>query len=617
MPSTLILKPSALRLLIALALLSPAAARPQVARQRAKREAEKPAVFCDQTRALLLVGEQLSEAKSFENPVKRIAVMIGAGNLLWDGRVSGLSVQLPDQRFVVLKAVARRDAAWARKLAERAAEETRAEADKEAGAKGGARRQTSDKLLTLALTLLPTDVPSALAVARLSLQEQPLFFLPHFFYKLAEVDRNAADAFYSEALQIYAGRNTESLLYLSAYPFALRRTIGPVSAWNYYAPPEGFAGRPELQRRYVEALLRLADARLRALAEQPASDGRPRLHSEGEQILTALLTLEALDGARDAALLERVVSLRGQAAALLAADAQRRASTDSQQTLSPVSGSERGDSFDESFERAERVPDVDRRDAMRARAIMSAQPSVSLEKLESAMLKISDAETRRQLSNWLYFSRAQQASKDGLPDEATKLAERVEALDERALLLLGIAEEGLKKMNDKQRADELLGTVIRAARKAPETEAKARALLGAAHLYTNFDYMRGAEVLDEAIKTVNQLPEPDFSNAVLHRALQGKNFSTFRAHTVPGFNLENAFRELGPHDFEGALAVARKLDDNHLRALAVNALSARCLEESPPPPDNPGKNGPQPRKSSGGSKRPGPSRQPETPKQRP
>jgi hypothetical protein len=228
---------------------------------------------------------------------------------------------------------------------------------------------------------------------------------------------------------------------------------------------------------------------------------------------------------------------------------------------------------------------------------------VKLERVEGALQKVEDAETRRQLSDWLYFSRAQYALKDGELEEANRLAGRVGALDQSALLSLEIAAEGLKRFADKQRADEILAGVYGAARKAPDTEAKARALLGVAHLYAKFDYVRGAEILGEAVKTVNLLAEPDFSTAVLHRHVQGKHFSSYTSHTVPGFNLENAFRELGPHDFEGALAVARRLEDKHLRALATNALSARCLEEAPPPDVPKSKETPPPKKSASGSKK--------------
>jgi hypothetical protein len=137
--------------------LQPAAARGQ-AKGQEKGQAEKPKVFCEPSRAVALAREQLTEAKAFEDAVKRIGVMTRAAEMLWprervqaravfaeafelasrhyrergdevrreqgraDSKVPGLAVRLPDQRFAVLSAVARRDGGWARELAARAAE---------------------------------------------------------------------------------------------------------------------------------------------------------------------------------------------------------------------------------------------------------------------------------------------------------------------------------------------------------------------------------------------------------------------------------------------------------------------------------------------------------------
>jgi hypothetical protein len=48
-------------------------------------------------------------------------------------------------------------------------------------------------------------------------------------------------------------------------------------------------------------------------------------------------------------------------------------------------------------------------------------------------------------------------------------------------------------------------------------------------------------------------------------------------------SFSHAFRELGKADYEAALSTAFGLDDRALRAEAVFALSAFCLEKAPPP----------------------------------
>jgi hypothetical protein len=48
---------------------------------------------------------------------------------------------------------------------------------------------------------------------------------------------------------------------------------------------------------------------------------------------------------------------------------------------------------------------------------------------------------------------------------------------------------------------------------------------------------------------------------------------------LSGFSLENTFRDLGLNDFDLALDLARNLENKHLRAKAVVALAAPCLEK--------------------------------------
>ena len=108
----------------------------------------------------------------------------------------GLTVGLPDPRLTVVNAVARRDPAWAQKLAARAAEESRQRA---ADAKSVRENEASDKLLSMARSFLEDNPAFALNVARESLRHAPSRSLSGFFYDLARRDRAAADAFTREA----------------------------------------------------------------------------------------------------------------------------------------------------------------------------------------------------------------------------------------------------------------------------------------------------------------------------------------------------------------------------------------------------------------------------------
>jgi hypothetical protein len=89
--------------------------------------------------------------------------------------------------------------------------------------------------------------------------------------------------------------------------------------------------------------------------------------------------------------------------------------------------------------------------------------------------------------------------------------------------------------------------------------------------------------MTEAVKTTNALTEPDLTSGVVQYQLEGETFGFYTMRNVPGFSLENAFRELGAIDFENALDGAQRLNDKSLRAIALVSLAASCLERKPEP----------------------------------
>ena len=113
----------------------------------AQKKTEPPvSQLCTRNSALDIIQQQSAGAKALDNPVQRISVMLRAADLMWpyqpaksraifteafdvatlnfkekgdqtirDGR---LPISLPDQRYLVIGAIAKRDPAWARKLTE-------------------------------------------------------------------------------------------------------------------------------------------------------------------------------------------------------------------------------------------------------------------------------------------------------------------------------------------------------------------------------------------------------------------------------------------------------------------------------------------------------------------
>jgi hypothetical protein len=586
-----------------LALAAGVCAQSPAGAQRKSKNATPPAVACDDQRAVALVQQQVAEARSFEKPVAQISVMTRAADLLWayredaaraiftesfdlaskyfaqkgdESRTEGLGLvtTFPDQRFVVLRAIAKRDAEWSRRLAVQVADDSKRESQK-ALTGAGSFQETGMKLIDLAGSLLPADQSVAMTLFRNSFNYPLTLSHARFLFDLAKNDQKAADALALEAVNAYAARGTtEDLSYLSVYVFAIPRNISAVRSYTSYQPPADFPLNSVLQEAFVKALFARAETILRT--PDQFSVGKNPIYWETAEIYSALAALEPLVAQRLPAYSERLNDLRASVQAAIS-DRAREGSESYRQSLKDWQAY---GNFDAQLEKAERETNPDRKEYAYASAASSAKTLEQLERAESLVEKIGDGNARRQLLNWINFNRVELLVRGGQFDEAKRAAERVDELDQRAILYFEIARESIKKMSDKARAAELLDEVLAAASKAPLTDVRARAQLGVAHLYAEFDGLRSLEVLGDAVKTVNQLKDPDLAGTFLTRRIEGKTFGIYTGNPVPGFSLENAFQEAGPHDFEGALLSARNLADPALRATAVIGLAAHCLEES-------------------------------------
>lgn len=593
------------------------------------RQAENaPAPVCDQQRALLLVKQQVDESKTLDEPVARITILIRAADLLWryerEGaravfteafelatqhfrqrgdetvRENTMLVQLPDQRFRVLTAIAKRDAEWAKRLAQTAAEESMRDAEKTAQPTKETQ-SIGEKLIETALPLLEVDRQTAINFARSSLRYPAALTLPMFLFKLAESDRAAADQLFQEALAAYAQGRMSDLYYLSVYPFALNYTISFVTPSTYYNTSENFAPNSKLQEAFLQTLFARIERSLKETSEavaSPASVSETPEYLPGlANVAVALNNLGPLIAQHQPEYAERLANLKTSVGAMLNASQQAQVAGEAQVVEDGKRDLEMTsqDLLNKRIEQFDKEPNADKRDFLIAQIVLFAWETQYAEKVDRLLDKVNDSKVQGQLRNWLYFKRAQKAIYDGLFDEATRLAAKVEELDHRAYLLFENASAIIKRLNDKSRARELLDEVATAALKAPNTIEKARSLLGVAYLFARLDPLRASEVMSEAIKTINRLDHPDFTQSSIMRAIEGRVFSMFASYDIPGSNLENTMRELGAKDFDGALWLSKNLEDKAQRATAVLALSTPCLDK-PQKPSALAKPRPKPKK---------------------
>ena len=571
--------------------------------------------LCTRDNALEMIRQQVDLTRTYNSSIKRITVLIRAADLLWpqqqnkarlvfteafelaidDEKKSDHSkspralfsrLQVPDQRYVVIRAVAKRDPAFARELTAKILKS----GDDEASPRRDEAEDTitAERLLDSATKLISTDVNAAFDLARASLKYPATASLTRFLYRVAEVNQSAADEFYLQALEAYHDKPFREFLYLQAYPFAWHETLN-TPAFAFYQPPANFATNKSVQRRYVEVVLRRAQQALETPADEtdkfrsaniellPGTahlvEGLMRLEPEVREALPDLA--EPLTQARE----KLVVSLPVETQKLLLQPG-RDVSNETEPT------------FAERVEAAEKLPDVNLREEQIAAAVFRvASEKESVADVIQVIDKISYSELRNLLTEWFYFQRAAAAIKNKQFEEAERLAGKVERHEQRAFLLNELAKGLLTKSDAQTHAREVLDEAITEAKKAGNTIFAARALLTASNLYTKPDLSRAIALLADAINCINRLEAPDFvsddQSSQIELPRKGKPGEykgeyLFRYY-MPGLTPETTFRELAKLDFDTAIAQSNALTDKFQRALASLSLADACLEQTQQP----------------------------------
>ena len=385
----------------------------QASNKQARGKEDTPiASSCSRKPALDIVRQQLDATRTFDDAVQRLAVLLRVADLLWpdarddaratfteafdlatvnfkekgdEDRREGVRLMsgTPDQRFTVISAIARHDYPWARKLTDQVLKEDADEAKEKATDDFQRQRKDAGKILGIASSLLPSDVSTAINIARASLSYPAVLTLPMFLYRVAETDQSAADQFYVEALAAYRDKPMDEFLYLSSYPFGNRTDAGDMPGYTIYRIPTNFTPNASLERLFVQALLQ----RARQAFENPSDTEDLRRVTENGQIWLAFTRLEkqiqqSLPDLFDAAQQAKAGSF----------SVQSQKSQD--QVTKTISDQEKPKrTFDQRVEAADKQRDPDRRNYELAAAVTSAPLTEPLEQL-SAAGKIDDTQLR-------------------------------------------------------------------------------------------------------------------------------------------------------------------------------------------------------------------------------
>jgi len=582
--------------------------------------------LCTRENALEMIKQQVALSKTIDYNFRRVTVLVRAADLLWpyekeraraafaeafelaieqekeNDRVGPRSIilrlQYPDYRYVVIRAVAKRDPAWAKLLTRQILK------PENAGGKASGPRDsfhdllTSERLLQLAREMLSTDINAALDLAKVSLNYPASAMLTRFLYNLAAVDQQRADQFYLLALGTYGEKPLEEFLYLQAYPFAWRDLLNTPIFVFFYDIPASYVPNPSLQRELVRVMLRRAQQQLEVPQEDTYRDTSGRLLPSAVHLLKGLMRLEPQVATSLPDLLPSLTQAREKILVSLSADIQktllqpgREISTTPDQT------------FDEELELAEKIADVNERNSLIASAVLGSEKE-PLAKVVQAIDKIADSNLRAHFFEWLYFHRAAAAIRGKQFDEAERLAAKVDGLEQRAYLHTEIARGLLSRDDTQTHARELLEDAISEAKKAGVNIFAARTLLTASSLYAKVELGRSISVLGDAIDCINRIETPDFfrddqalTKSPERRTRGGVYGGEYELRFyMPGLDPERAFNEMARVDFETSLAQSSALTDKLQRAMSSLAIADVCLAQTQqqPPKQKPARKTPPP-----------------------
>ena len=574
--------------------------------------------LCTRDNALDMIKQQAAISKTYNDPVRRITLLIRVGDLLWphqqdkaravyteafevavekeketdekEWKAIIVRMQKPDQRYIVIRAVAKRDIVWARELMQQVIKPD----GKTLAARGSFESALhANRLLESAHQLIATDLNVALELAMQTLGYPAGFGLTRFLYRLAEVNQKTADDFYSLALDAYSDKPLREFLYLQAYPFAWSDTRNTPVA-SFHKAPANFVINQSLQRRFMQVMLRRAQLAL----EAPLDEGdtyrswNVAMRPGTVHLLEGLIRLEPQVSASLPDLLAPLTQAREKLLVSLSPENQT-------QLLEPgreISATP-DKTLEEQVELAEKLPDVHERDSRIASAVLSAGfGDESVTRVLPAIEKISESTLRAHLTEWIYFRRASSAAQSKQFDEAERLASKVEGHELRAFLHTEIAKGLLNKSETQTRGRELLDEAITEAKKAGISIFAARTLLTASSLYLKIDLNRSIEVLADAINCINRIEAPDFfgDDQSLQKTPERKGRGGRYAGEyllwfyMPGLDPERAFREMAKSDFDTALSQNSGLTDKFQRGMATLGLAEVCLQQPQPQPKKKG-----------------------------
>jgi len=555
--------------------------------------------ICNDDFAKSLVDQQVTESRSVAETDKRVRILTRSADFLWKFEQQrareyfteafkvasdrfkekgfenkryggGISTPLPDYRFEVVKAIAKHDPAWAQKLSDELLKEYEATAKDRSGIDEG---REIDSLMSIALESIQTNPALSWYIYRRLMRSE----LEHqWFWNLFSIagkDRAFADQLYTELLASHANASPRKVNFLSAYAFGTPRIFGYEGGQYVAAIPEGYTPRPQLQPRYLDLFIRRADA----FASDPANftaAPAPNRMPEAVYIVSAAAEMEMIVMQTFPQFLPRLQAVRAKASAMLSEE-NRKSMADRDRIRNAGTRS-----FEVRIAELEKADSEGKlKDSMILSMLMfQFRSDEQFEKFEPWIDKVSDAEARPSITNYYWFLRSKFAIKENGLEDARAHAAKVPEVEHQAILWFDIAERQLEDINDAANAYTTLRDVGALARKAEDSVAKARVLLGLANLYEKLNHSFAISELSDAVGLINKVKDADLETRYVLRFIKVQDMGMGASFSTPGYDLETTFRALSKTDYSLPLSNAKSIADNYYRTLAVIAIAKNCID---------------------------------------
>ena len=554
---------------------------------------------CRKNEAVDNIREQIGVSKTLDDSIQRITLLIRAADLLWSldneraraafteafdvatdhertnlaKPVKTLLMFNADQRYVVIRAVAKRQPDWAKALTKKALQQ-----DKQVSEQIELRDPrraviTGQRLLESAIKLLPIDGNTAMDLAVTSLSYPANSGLTRFLYEVAKTNQASADNLYERALLAYREKPMREFLYLQAYPFAFEYG-GDMPVFGFYQIPAGFKANPLLQREFVQTLI----ARAQQAMEVPLDDGDTYNWLPGTaHILQVFMRVAPFVRANHPNLVDQMTQAQQRIKVSLPMETQTDLTKDGEGERKVVG------TFEEEIAAAEKLTDADDREELFTQTILNTTEE-PVEAVVAAIDKVADSNIRTILYDWLYFTRGLAAAKAKQVKDASRLAAKVGDIEPRAHLYLEIAKAALALPVTDVNGLDMLELAIADAQKSPKTIFSARTLLNAAEVYRKIDLSRSLEVLRNAIEATNAVQRPDFAadDQSIDKRVNGNGWRREARFYMPGLDPQAVFTSFAKTDFDGAQSQTQTFADKLWRALTTLSVAEVCLQQQPP-----------------------------------